>query len=292
MNPYSSFCDDFGIYVYLNTKMELPSGRETVLHFFDSLQKTFPEMTDFDRRESGEFVLEEDREKGSYRWVTLESQRICTGYVNPPNFEDADVQHERVLELAPYHLDFSALDCEAMDVLFAFDFVFSGNHDEVVAEALGLNTTLENLLQLPNSRVINYEPSLMLALDEACRLQCRLSIETRTNAFQVRTGQFPEAPISVYFTVRQYWGRQPYKTFAESYKNQRKICQELVDTHIISRSPFSFQGFQRTAHWNDAPHKSQRFRQESSCRNGLRRSGNRQGAQGQGQRGGGIADRR
>ncbi len=152
MNPYSSFCDDFGIYVYLNTKMELPSGRETVLHFFDSLQKTFPEMTDFDRRESGEFVLEEDREKGSYRWVTLESQRICTGYVNPPNFEDADVQHERVLELAPYHLDFSALDCEAMDVLFAFDFVFSGNHDEVVAEALGLNTTLENLLQLPNSR--------------------------------------------------------------------------------------------------------------------------------------------
>ena len=38
MNPYSSLCDDFGVYVYLNTKMELPSGRETVLHFFDSLQ--------------------------------------------------------------------------------------------------------------------------------------------------------------------------------------------------------------------------------------------------------------
>ncbi len=233
MNPYSSLCDDFGVYVYLNTKMELPSGRETVLHFFDSLQKTFPQMTDFDRRETGEFVLEEDREKGSYRWVTLESQRICTGFVNPPSLEDADTQHERVLELAPYHLDFIALDCEAMDVLFAFDFVFTGNHDEVVAEALGLNTTLESLLQMPGSRVINYEPSLMLALDEACRLQCRLSIETRTNAFQVRTGQFPESPISVYFTVRQYWGRQPFKTFAESYQNQRKICQELVDNHII-----------------------------------------------------------
>src|SRR5262249_15097595 len=66
MNPYSSLCDDFGVYVYLNTKMELPSGRETVLHFFDSLQKSFPQMTDFDRRENGEFVLEEDREKGSY----------------------------------------------------------------------------------------------------------------------------------------------------------------------------------------------------------------------------------
>jgi hypothetical protein len=233
MNPYSSLCDDFGVYVYLNTKMELPSGRETVLHFFDSLQKTFPQMTDFECRENGEFVLEEDREKGSYRWVTLESRRLCSGFVNPPALEDADTQHDRILELAPYHLDFNCLDCEALDVLFAFDFMYSGNHDEVVAEALGLNNSLEGLVQLPGSRVINYEPSLMLALDEGCRLQCRLSIETRTNAYQIRTGQFPEAPISVYFTVRQYWGRQPYKTFGESYKNQRKVCQELVDSHII-----------------------------------------------------------
>lgn len=233
MNPYSSLCDDFGVYVYLNTKMELPSNRETVLHFFDSLQKSFPQMTDFDCRENGEYVLEEDREKGSYRWVTLENRRLCSGYVNPPGLEEADAHHERLVELAPYHLDFSGLDCEAFDVLFAFDFTYSGNHDEVVAEALGLGNHLESLVQLPGSRVINFEPSLMLALDESCRLQCRLAVETRTNAFQVRTGQFPEAPISVYFTVRQYWGRQPFKTFSESYKNQRKICQELVDSTII-----------------------------------------------------------
>jgi hypothetical protein len=67
MNPYGSFCDDFGVYVYLNTKMELPTGRETVLHFFDTLQKPYPQMTDFEVRESGEYVLEEDREQGSYR---------------------------------------------------------------------------------------------------------------------------------------------------------------------------------------------------------------------------------
>jgi hypothetical protein len=233
MNPYSSLCDDFGVYVHLNTKMELPSSRETVLHFFDGLQKAFPQMTDFDCRESGEYVLEEDREQGSYRWVTLESRRLCTGYVNPPEIEAADTHHERVLEMAPYHLDFSPLDCEALDVLFAFDFVFTGNHDEVVAEALGLQMTFETLFQLPGSRVINYEPSIMLALDESCRLQCRLNVETRTNAYQVRTGQFPEAPISVYFTVRQYWGRQPHKNFVESYRNQRRLCQELVDNHII-----------------------------------------------------------
>jgi len=171
--------------------MPLPSGRETILHFFDGMRKTYPTLTDFDARESGEFVLEEDREQGSYRWVTVEARRLCAGYVNPPDLESADTLHEHVLEVAPYHLDFNPLDCEALDVLFAFDFMFSGNHDEVVAEALGLNTTLESLLQMPGSRVINYEPSLMLALDDACRLQCRLSIETRTNAYQIRTGQFP-----------------------------------------------------------------------------------------------------
>jgi hypothetical protein len=233
MNAYNSLCDDFGVYVYVNTKMDLPTKRETVLNFFDSLQKTFPQMTDFDARESGEFVLEEDREKGNYRYVTLETRRLCSGYVNPPSIEEADSHHERVLEVAPYHLDFSPLDCEALDVLFAFDFMYNGNHDEVVAEALGLNTTLENLMQLPGARVINYEPSLMLALDETCRLQCRLSLETRTKAYQVRTGDFPQAPISVYFTVRQYWGRQAAKTLGESYGSQRKICQEMVDAQII-----------------------------------------------------------
>src|SRR5204862_4095720 len=172
-------------------------------------------------------------EQGSYRWIGLEHRRICSAYMNPPSLEDADKHHERILELAPYHLDLSALDLEALDVLYAFDFMFSGNHDEVVAEALGINTTLESLLQLPGSRVINYEPSLMLSLDEHCRLQSRLSIETRTNAYQIRTGQFPEAPISVYFTVRQYWGKQPFKDFVESYRHQRRVLQDLVDAHII-----------------------------------------------------------
>ena len=233
MNPYGSLCDDFGVYVYLNTKMELPTSRETILHFFDSLQKMFPQMTDFDCRESGEFVLEEDRELGTYRWVSLETRRVCSGYVSPPSFEAVDAQHERVLEMAPYHLDFSPLDCESLDVLFVFDFAYAGYHDEVVAEALCPNSPLENLIQIPASRVLNFEPSLMLSLDEGCRLQGRLSVETRTNAYQVRTGQFPEAPISVYFTVRQYWGRQPFKTLVESYQNQRRICQELVDSHVL-----------------------------------------------------------
>jgi hypothetical protein len=140
-----------------------------------------------------------------------------------------------VLDLAPHLLTISLLDCRALDLMYGFDFTYEGNHDEVVAEAMGLGPALEGLLEVPGARVINFEPSVTLALDEACRLQCRLSIETRTNAYQVRTGEFPEDQISLYFTVRQYWGTGPEMTYLESFRRQREIGEEVVEKLIIPR---------------------------------------------------------
>jgi hypothetical protein len=233
MTEYSSFADDFYININLNTEMELPKSRDTLLHFFERMQKSYPEMTNFYTRENGDFVLEEDKEKGHYRWVSLENRRLCSGCVNPARSEDAYEQHELVLELAPYHLSVSTLDCEALDVLFGFDFTYGGNHDEIVAEALGITKAVEGILELPGARVINYEPSATIALDENCRLQCRLSIETRTNAYQIRTGDFHDDQLSVYFTIRQYWGFGPRTTFIESFAKQRKVGEELVESHVL-----------------------------------------------------------
>ena len=233
MNSYASLCDDFGVSAYLHSKLEMPTGRESVLHFFEAVQKAFPKMTDFEKRADGEYMLEEERDAGSYRWCSLDARRMCMGFVNPPTIDDADAHNQRILEMAPYHLDLHAMQTESMDVLYYFDFVYQGNHDEVVAEALTAGTPLEGLTGIPGGRVLHFQPTLMVALDEACQLQCRLSIETRTNAYQVRTGQFPESPISVYFTVRQFWGKQPFKTFAESYQNQRRVLDELVNSHLI-----------------------------------------------------------
>ena len=233
MNNYASLCDDFGVSTYVHGKLEMPTGRETVLHFFEAVQKAFPKMTEFEKRSDNEYMLEEDREAGSYRWASLDARRLCAGFVNPPSLDDADMHNERILEIAPYHLDISGMQTESMDVLYYFDFLYQGNHDEVVAEALTTGTPLEGLIQVPAARVLHYQPTMMLALDEGCQFQARLSIETRTNAYQVRTGQFPEAPITVYFTVRQFWGKQPFKTFAESYHNQRRVLDELVGTYIV-----------------------------------------------------------
>jgi hypothetical protein len=232
MNSYGSFCDDFGVSVYLASKAEMPTGRETVLHFFEAVQKQYPKMTDFERRDA-EFVLEEDRDTGSYRWVSLDNRRLCAGFVNPPAAEDVDQQNERVREMAPYHLGVSGLDADSLDVLYYFDFMYAGNHDEVVAEALTSGGPLEALSKVPAGRVLHCQPSMMMALDESCQLQGRLTIETRTTAYQVRTGNFSESPISVYFTVRQFWGKQPYKTFVESYRNQRRILDELVNEYVL-----------------------------------------------------------
>jgi hypothetical protein len=235
MNRYSQFSDDFYVNMNLSTEMELPNGRETVLHFFERLQKKYPTMRKFYCRDKRDFVLEEDKERGNYRWASVESRRVCSGQVNPPSLESALEQHRLVLELAPFLLSVSPLDCEALDILFAFDFTYRGNHNHLVAEALGLNPAMERVLDVPGATVMNYEPSITLALDEECKSQVRLSVETRTNAFHVRTGDYPEEQISVYLTARQY-GSLPYDTtYVQAMEQLVRTCQELVDTYVIDQ---------------------------------------------------------
>jgi hypothetical protein len=235
MNRYLTDADDFYVNMNLNTEMELPTGRDTVLHYFEQLRKAFPELNNFYTRESGDLVLEGDKEQVSYRWLAIEPRRLCSGHVNPESLEEACRQHEMVLDVAPHLLTISLLDCEALDVMFGFDFTYNGNHDEVVAEALGFGAGLEGLLEVQGSQVINFEPSITLALDEACRLQCRLSVETRTNAYQIRTGEFPEEQISVYFTVRQYWGTSGQRSFVDSFRRQREIGEQILVERVIPR---------------------------------------------------------
>ena len=99
---YHSYCDDYYVNMNLNTEMELPHSRETVLHFFEQVKKNYPGMKNFYSRERGEFVLEEDKDKGDYRWTSIENAAGLLGIRQPATVEEAMKQHALVLDMIPY----------------------------------------------------------------------------------------------------------------------------------------------------------------------------------------------
>jgi hypothetical protein len=94
---------------------------------------------------------------------------------------------------------------------------------------------MEGLLEIPGARILNFEPSLTIGLEEDCRRQCRLMIETRTNAYQVRRNEFTEDQISVYFTVRQYGSLQHDASYEETLRELRHECEELLHEHVVDQ---------------------------------------------------------
>lgn len=233
MGRYQAYSDDFYVNMNLNTEMELPHSRETVLHFFEQVKKHYPAMRNFYSRERGEFVLEEDKDRGDYRWTSIEARRICSGCVNPASVEEAYKQHALVLDMVPYALSVSPLDCESLNVMYGFDFTYRGNHNQLLADALGVVPAFEKMSQIEGATILANDPSIQFALDEECRVQCRLSVETRTTAYHVRTKEFPEEQISVYFTARRYGSLDGGETYVTAMNRLAEICQEIVDGYVV-----------------------------------------------------------
>ena len=233
MQNYDAFSDDYYVNMTLNTEMDLPQTRETVLHFFEQMRKQYPTLRNFYNRDRGEFVLEEDKDQGNYRWVSVESRRVCSGQVNPTSIDDVLRQHSLVLDQAPYALSISPIDCESLNIMYGFDFTYRGNHNELLVEALGMTPAFERLVDIPGATVICNEPSIQFALDAECRTQCRLSVETRTTAYHVRTGDYPEEQISVYLTARRYGSLETGESFESAMRRLAEVCQELVDNYVV-----------------------------------------------------------
>ena len=170
MTSYQSLADDYYVSMNLSTEMELTGSREAILHYFEQMQKRFPELRNFYARDKGDFVLEADKEGGSYRWCSVEARRLCSGFVNPDTFESAISQHRHVLELAPYGLSLSRLDCEALDLMMGFDFNYRGNQNALIAEALGVCPAFEKVSGMRGATFISNEPALTVAVDDECRM--------------------------------------------------------------------------------------------------------------------------
>jgi hypothetical protein len=234
-NPFAAFCDDFYVDRRLGSQLNLPHQRETLLHFFERIQKEFPGMSRFRKNDSGEFNLEEDRSSHSYRWAGIEAKRLSSGHVNPESIEESLKLHKLILQLAPYHLGVSPIEVDYLDVLLGFDLSFSGNHDEVIADSLYQESPLACLTEEVGAKAVDFQPSVTVALSEDCRLQARIDIVTRTNSYQVRTGDYSDDVISVYLILRRYWGDRPKEPMELLLTQMAERGERLCNQYILPR---------------------------------------------------------
>ena len=192
-------------------------------------------MTRFRKNENGEFNLEEDRSGNAYRWLSLEPKRLSSGHVNPVSVDESLKLHKLVLEQAPYNLGVSPLEIDYLDVLFGFDLAFSGNHDEIIADSLFRESPLYCLAEESGAKAVDFQPTVTVALSDDCRLQARIDVITRTNSYQVRTGDYAEDVISVYLILRRYWGDRPKAAMEDIFLQLAERAETLCSSYVLPR---------------------------------------------------------
>lgn len=233
MSSYSQFVEDYYLNMTLHTEMELPADRQSVLHFFERLGKRYPSMKNFFNREKTEFVLEEEKDSGAYNWASVEPKRINSGSVNPSSVAEAMEQHAFIVQEIPHALSVSHLDCESLSIMYGFDFSYRGNHNQLLAEVLGIVPVFEQMGQFPGAQIASYEPAIQFSLDGDCRTHCRLTFEPRTSVSSLRSGEFQEEQLSVYFTVRRFGSLSQESDFSTTLQHLDQVSRSFVDDYLV-----------------------------------------------------------
>lgn len=231
---FGSICDDFYVNLRVGTQLGLPQQRDTLIHFFEQIQKSFPDMTRF-RRAEAELTLEEDREKESYRWLSVDAMRLASGHVNPDSIEDALKLHHKVLDYAPHALGLSMVEIDHLDVVFGFDLEFGGNHDEVVAESLMADSPLAGLLDEPGAKAVDVQPTMTVSLTEDQRLQARVDVVTRSNGGPNRGAEFAPDAISVFLILRRYWGDRVREPIGDLLNQLAGKAETMAENFVVPK---------------------------------------------------------
>jgi len=233
-NSYGSLCDDFYFDMYVNTELELPAQRDTILSFFERVQKQYPSMGNFCRRGKGEYFLEEDSSTGQFSWLGLESDRVCCGAMNPQDLEQVCAKDKFILDLIPYMLGVNYLDIDCLDVVFGMDFSCNGNHDEIIAEAFLNDSAFNSLLELPGSKAIDFSPMMTVSLSEDNLTQARIKVESKTSVFEPgKPKEKADEAISLYLTVRQYPASNKRFDSIASFDRQYEMLDNLMTERIM-----------------------------------------------------------
>jgi hypothetical protein len=71
-------------------------------------------------------------------------------------------------------------------------------------------------------------------LDDDCKTQVRVSFESRTTAFHVRSGEFPEEQLSVYLMLRRFESLAPGENYVDEFRRLTKLCREIADDYLVN----------------------------------------------------------
>lgn len=201
-------CDEFYVASRLFFKLELDPSRETLLHFLEQIRRAYPPMSRFHRLDDGSVVLEEEPrgERHGNRYVKIEPGALKFGYYHAESLECVERFGAHVLSQAPYDLSLSDLDYDYMEVAYCFDLEFRGNHDELIAETLFPDHPLLGAIGGEERNVVDCQPFFGVSVSDDCSTQAYLEVKSRTTTYEIRSGEYACQPLSVYLTVRRYWG--------------------------------------------------------------------------------------
>jgi hypothetical protein len=231
-------CDEFYISSRLFLKLDLSLERETVLLFFERVRREYPSLNRFRRRDDGSLVLEECDEAGGQpqprRWIRLEPGALRFGCFSPPSSRDCREFAAFLLEQAPYHLTLSDLDIDHLEIVYGFDMEYSGNHDLLVAETLfGDHPLAPFILGEESAHTIECQPYFGIALSGRCDAQAFLEVKSRTTSFEIRTGEYQAQMLSVYLTIRRYWGLNEPQKLADTHADLMDIADDLAVRRVV-----------------------------------------------------------
>ncbi|UCG16308.1 MAG: hypothetical protein JSV19_13540 [Phycisphaerales bacterium] len=234
-NHVGAACDEFYVNSRLHFKLETAQEQEPVLRFFERVTKAFPTMRKLRQREDGCVILEEEGPgRSSRRWLRIDPATMRFGYYAVPDIEEIRVLAGVILEHAPYYLNLSELNYDYLEVLYGFDLDYRGNHDQLLAETFWADHPFASLLLgEETTHVIESQPYLGVALNPECDLQAYAEVKSRTSTFEIRNGEFDEAPISIYLTVRQYWGFDIGTSLVETHRKMMDIADELAGEKVV-----------------------------------------------------------
>lgn len=234
-NGLGTVCDDFYVTSRLFLKLEMDLDRETVLHFFDRIRKEYPSLCKLRTRDGGTLVLEEEADdRGCRRWLRLDRSSLRFGHFGPPDIDDVRKFGDLILTQAPYHLTFSDIDFDHLELNYGFDLEYRGNHDQLVAETLlGEQAASRFLFGEDAVHVIDVQPYFGIALTPGCDMQAYVEVKSRTTTFEVRNTAFETQPISVFLTVRKYWGIDHSPSLADALSALFDAADEQATDMVV-----------------------------------------------------------